>query len=164
MRRDVGLLGGSPEQVRSVPGWSRRVRLGRERCARMTTLRLHITGLQLPNFANGGVHWRVKAKKVAAIRETVTYHLLATDWSALPKPTVDTPWTVRLSRMGPRLLDDDGVVSACKSARDAIAAFIGVNDRDRHVVRYDYELEPSRLTGPYGLTIEITPRQLEIET
>lgn len=127
-------------------------------------MKLHIAGLRLPNFANGGVHWRVKAKKVAAIRETVTYHLLAADFSSLPKPTVDTPWQVTLTRMGPRVLDDDGVVSSCKSARDAIAEYLGVNDRDRHVVRYEYMLEPEMLLGPYGLTIEFTQRQLEMLT
>lgn len=115
--------------------------------------------LRCPNFANQRLHFRVKAKLVAQQRETVTYVLLGVDWSALPKPSIDEPWQVTLTRLGPRELDDDGVVASLKACRDAIAAFIAVDDKLRNVVRYAYEQEKSKA---FGVRIEVSLRQLRI--
>jgi hypothetical protein len=104
------------------------------------------------NLTNARTHWRVRSKRVREQREAVTYVLLGADWSALPKPTPETPWAVRLVRLGPREMDDDGVVSAMKATRDAVAAFIGVDDRDRKRVRYWYDQEKSK---DVGVRIEI---------
>lgn len=96
------------------------------------------------NLTNARMHWRVRSKCVREQREAVTYVLLGADWNALPKPTPETPWAVKLVRIGPREMDDDGVVSALKATRDAVAAFIGVDDRDRQRVRYWYDQEKGK--------------------
>lgn len=49
------------------------------------------------------------------------------------------PCSVLLTRLGPSQgLDDDNLVGALKSTRDAIAEWLHVNDRDRMTVRYLY--------------------------
>jgi hypothetical protein len=64
------------------------------------------------------------------------------------KPTL--PCTVVLLRMAPSSgLDDDNLVSALKSVRDAVAAWLKVDDGRREVVRYRY----AQTTGPWGVRI-----------
>jgi len=58
---------------------------------------------------------------------------------------------VTLTRIAPSNgLDDDNLAGALKACRDEIAEWIGVNDRDRKTVRYEYEQE----RGPWGVRIE----------
>jgi hypothetical protein len=53
------------------------------------------------------------------------------------KPAI--PCSVLLTRLGPSPgLDDDNLVGALKATRDAIAVWLGVNDRDHMTVRYLY--------------------------
>jgi hypothetical protein len=51
-----------------------------------------------------------------------------------------TPCTVVLKRCAPsRGLDDDNLTGSLKAVRDAVAEWLGVDDRDRATVRYQYE-------------------------
>lgn len=87
------------------------------------------------------------------MKEAVTYALLGVrSWPG--KPSAASPWLVRLVRLGPREMDDDGAVSALKSVRDAFAAFVAVNDKHRHIVRYSYDQERSK---EFGVRIEVRP-------
>jgi hypothetical protein len=97
-------------------------------------------------------HWRAKHDQRAAVKEAITYALLGVDWRGMGKPSALEPWTVRLVRLGPREMDDDGVVSALKSVRDAFAAFVNVNDKHRHIVRYSYDQERAK---EFGVRIEV---------
>jgi len=97
-------------------------------------------------------HWRTKHAQRAAVKEAVTYALIGHRWLDVPKPTALAPWLVRLVRLGPREMDDDGVVSALKSVRDAFAHFVAVNDKHKHIVRYEYSQEPSKT---FGVRIEV---------
>lgn len=115
--------------------------------------------MKLPNFGNARLHYRVKAKLIAEQREDVTRELLGMSWGHLPKPSVDEPWEVVLTRLGPRELDDDGVVASLKAVRDAFAAFINVDDKLRSIVRYRYEGEIGK---ECGVRIEVRLRQLRI--
>lgn len=106
------------------------------------------------NEANGSHgHWRKKNARRKAVREAVTYALIGESWEGVPKPSVEAPWSVLLVRLGPGVMDDDGVVSSLKSARDAVAAFVGVDDKRRDIVRYAYDQRKSR---EFGVEIEIT--------
>jgi hypothetical protein len=104
--------------------------------------------MRLPNFANVRTHYRVKAKIVAEQRETVTWALMG---SMLPtwfeQPSAEKPWLVTLVRVSPQQMDDDGVVSSLKGVRDAIAAFVGVDDKHKHIVRYAYDDERGKKVG-----------------
>lgn len=64
------------------------------------------------------------------------------------------PVDVTIYRMAPRMLDDDN--PDCKAIRDEIAAWLGVNDRDRTKARFIVDQEKS---AEYGVRIRIEPRR-----
>lgn len=109
--------------------------------------------MQTYNLNNSRIHWRVRSERVREQREAVTYALLGVRWNfkILPKPMAETPWDVLLVRLSPRTLDRDGVVSALKGARDAVAAFVNVDDRYEEIVEYRYHQRKQR-----GQAVEIT--------
>lgn len=72
--------------------------------------------------------------------------------SELPFPLI-----VTLTRISPGVLDDDGVPSSCKSVRDGIADWLGINDRHRHIVEYRYQQERGK-RGEYGVRVEVKTR------
>ena len=58
---------------------------------------------------------------------------------------------VTLTRIAPSNgLDDDNLAGALKAVRDEVAAWLGVDDKDRATVRYEYEQE----RGPWDVRIE----------
>lgn len=76
-------------------------------------------------------HRRVKREKIEVWAELRQYS------GRYGKPAI--PCSVLLTRLGPSPgLDDDNLVGALKGTRDAIADWLGVNDRDRMTVRYLY--------------------------
>lgn len=107
------------------------------------------------NNLNVRRHWRVRSKENIAVKEAVTYALLGVDWAWTASPSEADPWDVRLVRLGPREMDDDGVVSALKSVRDAFAKFVNVDDKRRDVIRYLYDQERSK---EFGVRIEVVRR------
>lgn len=117
-------------------------------------MRITIPELRTHNTTNVRMHWRMRSKHIARTREAVTEALYEQDWT-IPAPTEARPWDVLLVRLGPRELDDDGVVSALKGVRDAVAAFVGVDDRTKRLVRYSYDQRKQRC---FGVEIEIRQR------
>jgi hypothetical protein len=94
--------------------------------------------------------WRAKHERRKAVKEAVTYSLLGVaDWNEVGKPSASNPWLVRLVRLTPYepRMDDDGVVSSLKSCRDAIAKFVGVDDKHRHIIRYEYDQSRGDING-----------------
>ena len=93
-------------------------------------------------------HFHARAKRVRGEHEMVTWHLVK-HARQYGKPTI--PCSVLLTRMAPSNgLDDDNLVGALKGARDAIAQFLGVDDKDRNTVRYRY----AQKRGPWCVLIE----------
>ncbi len=80
----------------------------------------------VPSSLNSREHWRVKAARVKRERAMVRLVLSA----RTPPPL---PVTVTLVRCAPRLLDSDNAVGAMKAARDQVAEWLGVDDRDPRV-------------------------------
>lgn len=62
----------------------------------------------------------------------------------------DLPATITICRVGPRTLDGDNLQGACKYVRDAIAAFLGVDDADERLT-WVYEQQK----GKYRVDISI---------
>lgn len=92
-------------------------------------------------------HRRVKREK----DETMWY--LYKYQRTYGKPAL--PCTVLLTRYAPSNgLDDDNLCGALKSVRDAVAAWLGVDDRHRDVVRYAYAQCKSTA---WGVRIEFGP-------
>ena len=84
-------------------------------------MRVTIPGLRLANTLNTRQHWRKKAD--AAKRQR---HAVALALRTHPKPT--GPVVVTVVRVAPRALDSDNLAGACKSIRDGVADWLGVDD------------------------------------
>ena len=89
-------------------------------------------------------HPMARKRRVKAEKKCVAWELVRVE-----KPAV--PCSCLLTRVAPSNgLDDDNLAGALKSVRDAVAAWIGVDDGLRDVVRYRY----SQMRGPWGVRIE----------
>lgn len=85
----------------------------------------------VPIRTNGGLnareHWRARSARVSKERE-------ATGWCLAGKERPILPVTVTMTRTGPSNgLDDDNLAGSCKAVRDAVAKWLGVDDRDPRV-------------------------------
>ena len=80
-------------------------------------------GLRLDATPNARAHWSTTAKKRTREREVITRAL-----AGLTPPA--GPWRVCITRIGPRPMDDDNRTASAKGTRDAIAAWLGVDDGD----------------------------------
>jgi hypothetical protein len=83
---------------------------------------------------NDREHWQVRRRRVKAEKERAAWELAK--WAE--KPPI--PAVVTLTRFAPSNgLDDDNLAGSLKGVRDAVAAWLGVDDRDRSRVRYVYD-------------------------
>ena len=107
-------------------------------------MKLEIPGLQTRGGMNAREHHMARARRVKSERATVGWWL-----RGLQKPAL--PLLVTLTRIAPSSgLDDDNLASAAKSCRDSFAEWIGVDDKHRDVVRYEYAQE----RGAWGIRID----------
>jgi hypothetical protein len=81
--------------------------------------------LRTASEANMRSHWSAKAKRVASQRAIVTLAL-----GPCPAWLRERPRHVRLTRIAPRRLDGDNLQSSFKAVRDAVAAWLGIDDGD----------------------------------
>lgn len=81
------------------------------------------------NPTNAREHWGARAKRVKAQRAAVGLMLRANGvgWRLRPLQTGER-LHVRLVRVSPRRMDDDGSIAALKHVRDEVAAFFCVDD------------------------------------
>lgn len=109
--------------------------------------------LRLPSLSNLRRWWQVlrfkKQQKVAVYR----YMMDAMRTQSIP----DFPLTVTITRIGPRLLDDDNLAAACKYTRDQIAALVGVDDGSP-LLTWVYA-QVSGGPGKYSVDVEIVGGQ-----
>ncbi len=97
--------------------------------------------------SNAREHWRQRHGRVKRERHAV-------GWMLKTAQRPDIPCTVLLTRVAPSSgLDDDNLRAALKGARDEVADWLGVNDRDAARVRYAY----AQTRGPWGVRIEFGP-------
>lgn len=73
--------------------------------------------------ANRRDHWQVKRKRAKSQRQI----------AAALVPRFGLPCVVTLTRISPRLLDDDNLRGALKHVRDGVADRLGIDDRDPRV-------------------------------
>lgn len=88
-------------------------------------------GLRLVSAANAREHHYARARRVAQERALVGRALAGT---AAPSG----PWRVAIVRAGPKSLDTDNLASAAKAVRDAVAAWLGVDDGPEAPVAWEY--------------------------
>lgn len=94
-------------------------------------------------------HWRARFRRVKAERMAVAW-LLKQERSPL------LPCSVLLTRLSPRgRLDDDNLPGSLKAIRDEVAAWLGVDDRHDHIVKYRY----AQARGDWGVRVEFLPAE-----
>ena len=100
-------------------------------------------------------HWSDRYRRSRAQKRTVA-GVLAIEGilkSPLPPPVV-----VTLTRVGGRRLDDDNLRGALKYVRDALAEWLGVDDRDPRVAwRYDQLAVMDAEGVGVGVRVEAAP-------
>ena len=104
---------------------------------------MEIPGLRLDVTANSRLHWAARAKRVKRQRAVVGLML-----RAVGRPTL--PCVVTITRRSPGTLDDDNAVSSAKATRDAVAQWLGVDDRSPLVT---WVVAQER--GPWGVRVAV---------
>ena len=99
------------------------------------------------SLANQREHWskrarRAKSERTQAFVETFGIRKLL-------------PLTVTLTRVAPRMLDDDNLRGSLKSIRDGIADRLGIDDRDPRV-KWKYAQRKGK-PREYAVDIEAVP-------
>lgn len=93
-------------------------------------------GLRLDLTPNARLHPMEVARRRRSEHSTIAATL------AMIAPPVG-PWRVTIVRVGPRVLDDDNRTASAKGVRDAVAAWLGVDD-GAEVVRWDVRGEVAK--------------------
>jgi hypothetical protein len=92
---------------------------------------------------------RYAAAKKAKQQRGMTKLVLRSRFGEPPTP----PATIVITRIGPRELDSDNAVGACKHCRDGVADWLGINDRSK-LLTWQYE-QSNGGRGVYGVKIRI---------
>lgn len=101
-------------------------------------------GLRLDATPNARAHWSATAAKRAKERAVIG--------AALARVTRPAgPWRVTITRVGPRPMDDDNRTASAKGCRDAIAAWLGIDDGDDSAT---WEVRGERARG-YAVRVTI---------
>ncbi len=118
--------------------------------------------IRVVSEANAHEHWRVRAKRAKSQKDVTTLMLRATVAKSM---LVMAPITVTLTRIiGPKgqaFDPGDNLNMSAKHVRDAIAAYLEVNDRSEEVVRYEYA---QRRGEAYGVEVRIELRDAARES
>jgi hypothetical protein len=75
-------------------------------------------------------HWRVRANRNTSHRAAAFFVLKALGIGVGDRPTA---CTITLTRIAPRELDDDNLAGGCKSVRDGVADWLGIDDGDKRL-------------------------------
>lgn len=102
-------------------------------------------GLRLVNASNAREHWRDRSRRARGERAVIGNALAP----IAPPPG---PWRVTVTRAGRGTMDDDGLASAAKAVRDAVAAWLGVDDSPSAPVSWRYGQQ--RAKG-YAVTVRV---------
>lgn len=103
--------------------------------------------------ANRRDPWPVKARRAKAARNAARL----SGYAYGSKHKLVFPLVVTLVRVSPRELDDDNLQGCLKNFRDGIADWLGVDDRKREIVAYEYRQE--RDGKNKGVRVEVRPRE-----
>lgn len=102
--------------------------------------------IKAPSLSNTRMGWQKFASLKKRQKNATALCMRNLD---IPKP----PLLVIITRVGPRKLDDDNLVGACKYIRDQIATIIGIDDGSPlYIWHYEQKI------GSYSVEVEITSR------
>ena len=109
-----------------------------------------LLAIRTESEANLRENWHVKAKRVQTQR-SITRVMVKQKFG---KATTGAGYTVTLTRIAPRALDDDNLPRSFKAIRDGVADALGTDDSTRSNLRWRYAQEK----GPpkqYAVRIQI---------
>ena len=107
---------------------------------------LTIPGLRLVSEANTHEHHWLRVKRAAAHHAAVALHLG-------PRRAPAPPAVVVITRLAPGSLDSDNLQGSAKHVRDAVAKWLGVDDRDPRVT---WRVAQERTKpGVYGVRVDV---------
>lgn len=112
--------------------------------------------IETPSTANGaqGSHWAVTSRRRKAQRRTVGWYLVVA--SRVPP---QLPCTVTITRHSAGHMDEDNLMGATKSCRDATAEYLGADDGDGRIT---WSYRQSRCKrGEHAVTITIETKRGE---
>lgn len=144
--RAVALLRGKPARKHHGRVHVRDVEAHARRDGDVVTIAAKGLALQLTK--NARLHHHEEARVRAHERATITR--AAEDVAAPPGP-----WRVTIRREGPMTLDDDNAVASAKGVRDAVAAWLKVDDGNTARVRFSVVQAKAR---GFGVVITIEGR------
>jgi hypothetical protein len=99
---------------------------------------------------NDRSHWSVKMRRKQDQQQQV-----AVAWqNNLKGRRIQLPCVVKLTRIGPRVLDGDNLQASCKGIRDTIAQKLGADDGS-DLIKWEYS-QVKNGSKEYGLKISIT--------
>ena len=109
--------------------------------------------LRLASEANARGSWHAGAARARLARAQVNAALRRAEPGPLPLPVV-----VRITRVGPRRLDDDNLARSAKAPRDGVADWLGCDDGDPRV-SWHYAQATSR---EYRVVVTVERRAWEM--
>ncbi len=107
-----------------------------------------LPGLALLLSPNARFHRLAAAVMRAQERQAVARALAALEGCPVPPRP---PWAVEITRVGPRVMDDDNATASAKGVRDAVAAWLEVDDGAVDLVRWTV----TQSRGPFAVRIRI---------
>ena len=105
--------------------------------------------LQTVSEANRREHWASRARRVKMQRAATTMALRQYG-HLLPELRDAATIYVLLVRVSPRRLDDDNLRGALKAVRDAVAAWVGIDDGSPR-----WKWEYAQRKGPLGVSLGV---------
>lgn len=116
--------------------------------------------VRLVSEANAHAHWRTRQARAKS-----QHHWVLAALAGMQPPTLRAvrdaldarALVVMLTRVGPRLLDDDDAAGSAKHVRDAVAAWLGVDDGPRGPVTWAYAQRRGK-AGEYAVEIAFARR------
>lgn len=104
---------------------------------------------EAPSSLNLREHWAATSDRARAVRSKV--RLVAPKWRQ------PAPLCVRMTRCGFRLLDGDNLQGALKAHRDAVAAWLKIDDASP-LVEWTYDQTTSSDEKRHGVAVELLQR------
>lgn len=113
----------------------------------MSGFEITVPGVRLVSEANAHEHFRYRQRRAK------DQHTIVDAWLRSRAFRVEPPCEVRITRFSPATLDTDNLQGSAKHVRDAIAAWLGVDDKDPRVT---WHVGQER-RKTYGVRIAVRP-------
>ena len=109
-----------------------------------------VPGLRIVSEMNTRDHWSTRHRRFKSQRRDVWgYWHAKVDRGMRAELMLIPPKLIRLTRLGPKLLDKDNLAGGLKACIDELAALVGVDD-----ARLTWEFAQEKASG-YALRIEV---------